>query len=136
VRITLVAVEAKVPRLELPAPGPERTYNTSVEVTRMTPYGPDGTPGRIPPAAVAVGRAAVVATGGAPGVSVGRARVAVAAGAAGVAEGGMTVSVGRTRGGSVGVGALNRERVQPVRVKMMPRLSKTSRVFFMVPSFP
>jgi hypothetical protein len=48
----------------------------------------------------------------------------------------MSVNVGRTRGVSIGVGALNRERVQPVRVKMMPRLSKTSSVFFMVQSFP
>ena len=130
----MVAVEAKDPMMELPAPGPERTYNTSVEVTRMTPYGPDGTPGRIPPGAV--GMMAFVATGGAPGVSVGRDRVAVAAGAAGVAEGGICVGVGRMRGVGEGAGVLNRERVQPVRAKMRPRPRKAGNIFFMVHSFP
>jgi hypothetical protein len=83
-----------------------------------------------------VGKTAVVATGGAPGVSVGRVRVAVAVGAAGVADGGIGVGVGRMRGVGEGAGVLNREKVQPVRAKMRPRPSKTRSVFFTVHSFP
>jgi hypothetical protein len=99
----------------------------------MTPYGPEGTPGMIPPV-VGVGALPVVGMG-APGVTVGRLTVGVGTvgvGAdvvgvtrRGVGEG-MMIRVGR------GVGVPSKEREQPVRATSRPRPNRAKIVFFII----
>jgi hypothetical protein len=99
----------------------------------MTAYGPESTPGTIPPI-VGLGALPVVGVG-APGVTVGRLTVGVGTvgvGAdvvgetrKGVGEG-MMIRVGR------GVGVPSKEREQPVRATSRPRPNRAKIIFFII----
>jgi len=142
VRITLVAVAAKDPIMELPVPAAEWTFSTSPALTRITPYGPDGKPGRITPLA-ALGTTAPGSALAAAGtaVRVGRLWVSTAVGWRGVGEavgGGVTggaVGVDKRLGVAKGVDFPTRESVQALWLKMTILAAKRIRVRFISLSF-
>ena len=129
----MVAAALKDPETGLTTPGPVRTFSTSPEATRITPYGPEGTPGMIPPV-VGMGTLPVVGVG-APGVTVGRLTVGVETvgmgeaivgmARSGVGEG-MMIRVGN------GVGVPSNEIEQPVRATSKPRRSRARIVFITI----
>jgi len=141
-RITLVAVAAKEPMIEPLVPAVERIFSTSLAATWITPYGPEGEPGRMP-LGTAVGTkppGLAVATGGAAG-TVGRTGAGVAVGRSGVGESagggvaGCAVGVERRTGVGRGVGALSRESEQALRLNTAIQTAKRIRVRFMSLSF-
>jgi len=110
--------------------------------TWITPYGPEGKPGRMPPG-TAVGKIAPgIAVGAArPGVTVGRFRAGVAVGTPGVGESvggsvaGSAVGVDRRICVGKGVGVPTKESVQALRLSMAILAVKRKRVRFISLSF-
>jgi hypothetical protein len=141
VRIIVLSVAVKDPLMGLPSPGAERILMTSPGETRITPYGPEGVPGRIPPV-VPVGAMPVITVSSAePDVTVGRLNPGVSVGTAGVSEavkvGVMVSGVGEAMTTGIGnaVGFPSNERLQPVSERRVRQNAKMKRVRFMTSPF-
>ena len=137
----MLAVAEKVEMTELPVPAAERTFSVPLAATWITPYGPEGAPGRIAPGA-AVGKmtpGSAVEPAGA-GVTAGRTRAEGAVGrpTAGNAEDGVAsdaMGVDREMGVGRGAGALSRESEQALRASVARQAAKRIKVRFISLSF-